>query len=441
MHNFFMQCDEMYLLKNGFVVDPENNLYGKMDILIGENKKIIEVAPKIFKGQNVSKEYNLEGKTVFPGFIDMHVHLREPGREDKETIETGLKAALAGGFTGVGAMPNTNPVCDNRVIVEFVKNTAEKLNLAKVYVIGAASKGEKGEELSCIGEMHEAGIIAISDDGKPVTNSLLMRRVFEYIRRFDLTFICHAEDEFLSKDGVINEGEYSIKLGMKGIPDEAESIMVGRDILLCEMTKSKLHIAHVSTEGSMILIEGAKKRGVDVTVEITPHHFTLTDEEVEKQAYSTNTKVNPPLRNAKNRDKMLEYIKRGLIDMIVTDHAPHTKVDKTVEYDYAPFGMTGLETAVGLVVTNLVKKDIIDMKKMAEMMSINPRKRFKIEGGIKKGNIADLSIIDMDKEWVVEKEEFYSKGKNTPFQGIKLTGKPYMTIVDGMVKMYNGNIL
>jgi dihydroorotase len=268
-----------------------------------------------------------------------------------------------------------------------------------------------------------------------------MRRIFEYIRKFDLTFISHSEDEFLSRDGVMNEGEYSIKLGMKGIPDETESIMVGRDILLCEMTKSKLHIAHVSTEGSMILIEGAKSRGVDVTVEVTPHHFILTDEEVEKQSYSTNTKVNPPLRSAKNRDKMLEYIKRGVIDMIVTDHAPHTKVDKSVEYDRAPFGMTGLETSVGLVVTYLIKKGVIDLNRMAEMMSINPRKRFKIDGGLKIGKLANISIVDMDKEWIVEKENFYSKGKNTPFQGMKLVGKPYMTIVNGFVRMQDGNII
>lgn len=431
---------KMYLLKNGFVVDPENNLYGKMDILVGDDQKIIEISPNIVK-EGIKNIYDLDNKVVFPGFIDMHVHLREPGREDKETIETGLKAALAGGFVGVGAMPNTNPVCDNRVIVDFVTSTANKLQLANLHVIGAASKAEKGEELACIGEMYEGGICAVSDDGLPITNSLLMRRIFEYIRKFDLTFISHSEDEFLSRDGVMNEGEYSIKLGMKGIPDETESIMVGRDILLCEMTKSKLHIAHVSTEGSMILIEGAKSRGVDVTVEVTPHHFILTDEEVEKQSYSTNTKVNPPLRSAKNRDKMLEYIKRGVIDMIVTDHAPHTKVDKSVEYDRAPFGMTGLETSVGLVVTYLIKKGVIDLNRMAEMMSINPRKRFKIDGGLKIGKLANISIVDMDKEWIVEKENFYSKGKNTPFQGMKLVGKPYMTIVNGFVRMQDGNII
>ncbi len=432
----------MYLLKNGFLVDPENNQYGKKDILIGENKKIIEISPRIFKVNNIEKVYDLNGKTVFPGFVDMHVHLREPGREDKETIESGLKSALAGGFTGVGAMPNTNPVCDNRVIVDFLKHKEKELNLAKLYPIGSASKSEQGKELSSIGEMYEAGIIGVSDDGQPVTNSLLMRRVFEYIRRFDLPFICHAEDEFLSHEGVMNEGEYSLKLGLKGIPNEAESIMVGRDILLCEMTKSKLHIAHVSTEGSMILIEGAKKRKVDVSVEITPHHFILTDEEVEKQAYNTDTKVNPPLRSKHDKEKMLEYIKKGVIDMIVTDHAPHTKVDKTVEYDYAPFGISGLETSVALVNTYLVEKNIIDLRRMAELMSINPRKRFKLgDGGIKKGNVAALSIIDLNKEWTVEKEDFYSKGKNTPFQGMKLKGKPYMTIVDGMVKMLNGKIL
>lgn len=428
----------MYLLKNGFIVDPENGLYGKNDILIAEDGSIENIAPSI---ESNAKIYDLEGKTVFPGFIDMHVHLREPGREDKETIETGLKAAAAGGFTGVAPMPNTHPICDNNVVVDYIKMKANSAGYAKLYPLGAVSKGEKGEELAEIGEMFKSGIVAVSDDGRPVTNSLLTRRAFEYIKQFDIPLISHSEDVTLSKGGVMNEGEYSMRLGLKGIPNAAEDIMIGRDILLCEVTGSRLHIAHASTEGGIRMIKDAKARGVKVTVEVTPHHFTLTDEEVSLQEYNTDTKVNPPLRSARDRDMVLEYIKEGVVDMIVTDHAPHTAVDKTVEYDYAPFGLTGLETSVGLVVTELLKKDIIDLNKMAELMSINPRKIFKIEGGIKKGIRADLSIIDLDKKWTVDRKKLYSKGKNTPFDGRELRGKAYMTVVNGNVTMLDGKII
>ncbi len=428
----------MYLLKNGFLVDPENGILEKMDILI-ERGIISEIKKEIINSENI-KEYDLAGKTIFPGFIDMHVHLREPGREDKETIETGLKAALAGGFTGVGTMPNTNPICDNKVIVDYLTGHAKMLNLAKLYPLGAASKKEAGKELAEIGRMHEAGIVAVSDDGQPVVDSMLMRRIFEYIKKFDIPFIAHSEDKYLSGAGVMNEGKYSLRLGLKGIPNIAESIMVGRDILLCELTNSRLHIAHASTEESLKLIKEGKDRGIKVTVEITPHHFTLIDEEVEIQDYDTDTKVNPPLRSEKDRQIILEHIKKGYVDIIATDHAPHTKVDKTVEFNSAPFGFSGLETAVSLVVTELLKKDVIDLNRMAELMSVNPRKIYKIDGGIKKGKLADLSIIDLEKEWIVDVNKFYSKGKNTPFKNKKLQGKPYMTIVNGEIKMIEGEI-
>lgn len=428
----------MYLLKNGFIVDPENGLYGKNDILIGEDGVIVKISENI---NSEAEIYDLEGKTVFPGFIDMHVHLREPGREDKETIETGLKAAAAGGFTGLAPMPNTNPVCDNKVVVDYINLKAKEAGYAKLYPVGAISKGEKGEELAEIGEMYKSGIVGVSDDGRPVSDSLLTRRAFEYIKKFDIPLMSHSEDVNLSKGGVMNEGEYSMRLGLKGIPNVAEDIMIGRDILLCELTGSKLHIAHASTEGGIRMVKEAKQRGVKVTVEVTPHHFTLTDEEVLLQAYNTDTKVNPPLRSARDRDMVLEYIKEGVVDMIVTDHAPHTDVDKTVEYDYAPFGMTGLETSVALVVTELLNKDVINLNKMAELMSINPRKVFKISGGIKEGIKADLSIIDLAKKWTIDKTKFYSKGKNTPFNGREVIGKAYMTVVDGRVKMKDGIVL
>lgn len=430
----------MYLLKNGFVVDPENKISGKRFIVIGESGVISSISENEPSGE-FSKVYDLEGKTVFPGFIDMHVHLREPGREDKETVATGCAAAAAGGFTGVASMPNTNPICDNKIIVEYILKKAEEAGLSKVYPVGAVTKGEKGEELASIGEMYNSGIVAVTDDGKPVSNSLIARRAFEYIKDFDIPLMCHAEDEDLAKGGVMNEGEYSLKLGLKGIPNAAEAVMVSRDILLAEMTGAKLHISHASARETLRLVKDAKAAGIPVTIEVTPHHFSLTDEEVEKQNYSTDTKVNPPLRSRKDVDAIIEYIREGVVDIITTDHAPHSLVDKTVEYDYAPFGMVGLETAVGLVVTKLVKTGVITAERMAELMSINPRKIFKIEGGLKEGVKADISVVDMDAKWVVDKEKFYSKSKNTPFNGMELTGKPYMTIVDGKVVMEKGEIV
>ena len=422
------------------MVDPENGLNGKMDIIIGDSGEIISISKEEAVG-NFENVYDLQGKTIFPGFIDMHVHLREPGREDKETIATGLAAAAAGGFTGVASMPNTTPICDNKIIVDYIMQKARESGLSKVYPVGAVTKGEKGEELASIGEMYASGIVAVTDDGKPVSNSLIARRAFEYIKDFDIPLMCHAEDEDLAKGGVMNEGEYSLKLGLKGIPNAAEAVMVSRDILLAEMTGAKLHISHASARETIRLVKDAKAAGINVTIEVTPHHFSLTDEEVEKQNYSTDTKVNPPLRSKKDLEAVLEYIKEGVVDIITTDHAPHSLVDKSVEYDYAPFGMVGLETAVGLVVTKLVKTGIITVERMAEMMSINPRKIFKISGGIKCGVKSDISVIDMEQKWTVDKEKFYSKSKNTPFNGLELIGKPFMTIVDGKIVMKKGEII
>jgi dihydroorotase len=426
------------ILKNGFVVDPENNHYGIKEILIKEGK-IVKIAEKI--GESADLSYDLTGKTVFPGFIDMHVHLREPGFEGKETLETGLAACAAGGFTGVAPMPNTNPVTDSKVIIEYIKAKAEKIGLTRIYPVGAITKGEKGEELANVGEMVECGAVGITDDGKPVSSAMLAKRAFEYIKKFDIPLMAHSEDHELAGDGVMNFGEVSLRLGLKGIPNAAEDVMVARDIVLCEQTGSRLHVQHCSTKDSLRMIKEAKSRGVKVTVEVTPHHFTVCDEEVEKQNYSTSTKMNPPLRSAADLEAVLGFIKDGTVDMIATDHAPHSQMDKEVEFDNAPFGITGIETAIGLTVTNLLSKGIIDLNRMAELMSINARKVFKIEGGIKEGIGADITVVDLDAEWVVDKEKFYSKGKNTPFNGWKLKGKPYMTIVDGKVIMAEGKVV
>lgn len=427
-----------FILKNGFVVDPENGLYGEMDIAISDGK-ISAI------GENLSFEgfenYDLAGKTVFPGFIDMHVHLREPGREDKETIASGLAAAAAGGFTGVAPMPNTTPITDNKVVVEYIKMKAREAGLAKLYPVGAITKGEMGQELAAIGSMVNCGIVGVSDDGKPVMNSLIAKRAFEYIKMFDIPLMCHAEDENLAHGGAMNYGDVSVRLGIPGIPNEAEDIIVARDIILAEATGSRLHVAHASTAGVMRLVADAKARGVKVTVEVAPHHFSLTDEEVEIQNYNTYTKVNPPLRKQKDVDAILEHIKNGTVDMIATDHAPHTETDKQVEYTSAPFGMSGIETAVGSTVTYLLNKGIIDLNRMAELMSINPRRVFKIDGGLAVGKMADISIVDLNAKWVVDSAKFYSKGKNTPINGRELCGKPYMTIVDGRVIMKEGVII
>jgi dihydroorotase len=418
------------LIKNGRVVDPASNLDRVMDILINGNR-IVKMGEDIKAGD--CQVIDAAGMLVFPGLIDMHVHLREPGQEHKETIESGSKSAAAGGFTTIACMPNTDPVIDSPAMVEYVKLKAEKAGYVKIKPIAAITKGLKGEELSPIGELVRYGAVGFSDDGKPVVNSGVMRRAMEYSSMWDVPVISHCEDLELSKEGLMNEGEMSTVLGMKGIPSVAEEVMVARDIALARYTGCRVHIAHVSTKGSVELVRRAKADGVRVTAEATPHHFSITDRDVD--GYDSSTKVNPPLRTEEDVEAVRKGLADGTIDAIATDHAPHHRDDKEVEYALAAFGISGLETAVSLAVTNLLKPGILTPLQMAERMSAAPARILKIEGGyLKEGGPADITIIDPEAEVVVDVNQFVSKGKNSPFHGMRLRGRAVYTIVDGAVK-------
>ncbi|HHU68822.1 MAG TPA: dihydroorotase [Thermoanaerobacterales bacterium] len=422
------------IIKGGRVIDPSQGIDKISDIFIEKGKiKAVE--------ENISIEnaeiIDASGKIVTPGLIDIHVHLREPGFEAKEDIESGSMSAAAGGFTSVACMPNTNPPADNKSVVEFITEKAKRVGLVNVYPIGAISKGLKGEELSEIGDMKHSGIVGISDDGEPVMNSNLMRRALEYSSMFELPVISHCEDLNMSGEGVINEGLTSTILGMTGIPATAEEIMAARDIRIAEFTGGKLHIAHVSTKGCVELIRQAKAKGINVTAEATPHHFTLTDESV--KTFDTNTKVNPPLRTAEDVEAVRQGLKDGTIDAIVTDHAPHTIEDKEVEYDYASFGISGLETSLPLVITYLVNTGILTLSQAIEKMTINPANIINVpKGTLKPGSDADITIIDIEKSITVDTKKFKSKGKNSPFNGWELKGSVAMTIKSGNI-VYKNN--
>jgi dihydroorotase len=430
------------LIKNGHILDPFQYIDGIGDILI-ENGKIREIRMKIKEQRAKGKERKLqtpnsglrtihaEGMLVLPGLVDMHVHLREPGFEYKETIKTGTMAAVKGGFTTVCCMPNTNPVNDNASVTEFIKRKASQEGYCSVLPIGAITKGEKGEELAEIGTMRNEGCIAFSDDGQPVMDSLIMRRALEYSKAFDVPVISHCEDLTLSEGGVMNEGLISVTLGLKGIPAEAEQIMIFRDILLSELTGGRLHIAHVSTEGSVNLIRDAKKRGVNVTAETCPHYFSITEEAV--KGYNTNAKVNPPLRTVRDIEAIKEGLKDGTIDVIATDHAPHHRDEKLREFDKAPFGISGLETAVSLSL-RLVQEGILTMNQLVEKMTLNPARILQLsKGNLKVGSDADVVVVDDNREFKVVSERFVSKGKNTPFEGWVLKGMPVLTICKGKI--------
>ncbi len=423
------------LIKGGRVIDPVNDVDEVKDIFVRDGK-ISGVSKKIERS-NV-KIVNAGGKLVLPGLIDMHVHLREPGREDEETIETGTRAAARGGFTSVACMPNTEPPVDNAGVVKFIMSKAELEGCVHVYPIGSITRGLKGEELSDIGELVESGVVGISDDGEPVTNSDLMRHALEYAGMFGLLVISHCEDKFLSSGGVMNEGCVSTVLGLQGIPAAAEEIMVARDIILAGMTGSRLHVAHVSTCGSVDLVRKAKEKGINITAETAPHYFILTDEEV--RSFDTSTRVNPPLRTARDLEAVIEGLKDGTIDAIATDHAPHTVVEKEQEFAIAPPGIAGLETAFSLVVTGLVDKGILTFKEAVCKMAVNPARIL----GLKKGTLtegadADITIVDPDKEYVVNDEDFVSKSKNTPFIGRKVKGFVETVIVNGKPILENGS--
>ena len=416
------------IIRNGNVV--LKNSVEQKDILV-ENGRIVRIAANIPADGSV--EIDATGKYVFPGLIDMHVHLREPGFERKEDIESGAKAAVKGGFTQICCMPNTNPVVDNKVVVTYIKAREREVGLCKIHPIGAITKGLKGEEMAAIAGMKKAGAVAISDDGVSVKNARLMRLAMEYAKGFQIKCLCHCEDKDLVDGGVVHEGLSGTIAGLKGIPRAAEDVMIARDIALAETLDTAVHICHVSTYSGVRIIRDAKKAGIRVTAETCPHYYSFTDEVI--RTYDTNTKVNPPIREEVDKQAILEGLKDGTLDCIVTDHAPHHADDKNVEYNLAAFGISGIETSFGFAITNLYHAGVLTLNEIADKMSYNPAQILGLDGGeIKEGGVADLMIADLEEEWVIDPQQFVSKGKNNPFSGYPLRGVVKYTIVDGEVK-------
>ena len=412
------------VVKNGRLVDPARKVDAVADMVI-RSGKIQSIGSATVPEIPV---FDATGLIVAPGFFDIHVHLREPGTEEAETIATGGSAAVAGGFTAVAAMPNTKPPNDDPSITHYIISEARRSSPARVFPIGAITKEQKGETLAEIGEMFEAGIVGISDDGKPVMDARLFRRALEYAGMFDMPVIQHCEDLHLAKDGVMHEGVYSTRLGLKGIPAAAEETMVSRDLILAEMTGSKYHVAHLSTRRSLERVREAKSRGLRVTAEVTPHHFTLTDSAVAD--YDTNAKMNPPLRSSDDLAAIVEGISDGTIDAIASDHAPHHVNLKMLEFDRAAFGITGLETAVGLALTKLP----LPITRLIELFSINPQKIMKVvPWGLFEGSTADLTILDLNRTWTFDVNQSRSRSRNSPFHGWPMKGKAVGTIVGGKV--------
>lgn len=428
----------LVLIKGGRVIDP-GNLDGIVDILIKDGK-ISEIKEQKAEGRGQGsgtggqssklKVIDASGKIVTPGLIDMHVHLREPGHEYKETIKSGCMAAAHGGFTAICPMPNTNPVNDNGQITEYILKKAGVADTVRVYPVAAISKGLNGKSLCEYGELKEAGAIAISDDGNPVSNSQLMRRAMEYAKGLALPVISHCENLDLAANGVVNEGAVATRMGLAGIPNAAESTMVMRDIALCELTGSCVHIAHVSTKESVQAIRSAKKRGVKVTAETAPHYFTLTEDAV--KGYNTNAKMNPPLRSSQDREAILEGLADGTIDVIATDHAPHSYIEKEVEFDRAANGIIGLETSVSLSL-KLVQNGVISLTNLVEKLSTNPARILGLDIGITAGRLADISIIDPYRSHKIDSSKFQSLSRNTPFNGWEMKGKAILTMVGGKI--------
>ncbi|HZS43554.1 MAG TPA: dihydroorotase [Blastocatellia bacterium] len=415
------------LIRNGLVIDPAQDLEKEADVLIRDGR-VVEIGSGLAAPK--AQGFDAKGMIVAPGFIDLHVHLREPGREDKETIETGATAAAAGGFTSVCAMPNTSPVNDNSSVTKFIVERAREVGLVNVFPIGAITIGSQGATLAEYGEMKRAGIVAISDDGKPVNNPNVMRHAMEYAQNFGLPVIDHCEESALAAGGSMHEGYYSTMLGLKGINRAAEDLHVVRDILLAEQIGAHVHIAHLSTAGAIQLVRDAKRRGVNVTCEVTPHHLTLSDAAV--VGYDTNTKMNPPLRSQDDVDALVEGVIDGTVDAIATDHAPHHRDEKMLEYDKAPFGIVGLETALSLVFDRLVYNGTITLRRMVELMSINPSRAFNLNRGtLAPGAIADVTIFDPAGKVVVDPTKFKSKSRNTPFGGWQLYGVPVAVVIGG----------
>ncbi len=423
------------LLKGGRVIDPANGTDAAADILIKGGK--IAQAGKDIKAAG-AKQVDCKGKVVLPGLIDVHTHFRQPGREDEETFVTGSRAALKGGFTSVLCMANTSPVIDNKGVVEYVYAEAAKAGLINIYTAAAVTKNLEGKELTEIGQIAAAGAKALSDDGKPVMNAEILRRAMEYAKMFGLPVISHCEDANLSRNGVMNEGALSTRLGLKGIPRASETVMVIRDIEIAQLTGAKLHIAHVSAKESVEALRQAKKRKIKVTCETCPHYFTLTEEAV--LGYNTGAKVNPPLRTKEDVEAVKKGLSDGTIDIISTDHAPHSAEEKDVEFDFASTGMIGLEFAASLVNSELVNGGVLGWKEVAQKMSMNPAALLglKGKGSLSEGSDADITVFDPGAEWTVETGSIESKSKNTPLMGRKLNGLAVITIVGGKIRYENG---
>ncbi len=424
----------MLLIRGGRVIDPLNGVDDYLSIFVNDGK-IIDLVRNDEQPRHQTlagaRIIDAEGCLVVPGLIDMHVHLREPGHEYKETIESGCRAAAAGGLTSVACMPNTNPVNDNQAVTDYILERAAKSGCVNVYPVGAITAGLKGECLAPMGELRGAGAVAVSDDGKTVKNSELMRRAMEYAKNFNLPVICHCEDVDLVGSGVINEGTTSMRIGLKGIPNAAEDIIVAREVSLAELTGCRIHIAHVSTKGAVEIIREAKSRGVKVTAETAPHYFTLSDECL--KTFDTNFKVNPPLRGEKDVQAIRQALTQGVIDVIATDHAPHSSLEKDVEFDYASSGIVGLETALPLVL-RLVKEGVLTLKDLVEKCSVNPARILGIpKGTLGRGCDADITVIDPASAGRVDGNRFQSKSRNSPFHGWELEGRAIYTIVKGKV--------
>ncbi len=424
------------LIKGGHVIDPKNKIDGLMDVFI-EDQRIKKVAKSV--SEKADKQIDARGKIVCPGLIDVHVHLRQPGYEYKETIETGLRAALKGGFTGVCPMPNTNPIADRRSDMEFLIGEAKRLALGRIWPVGAVTLKEEGKELTEFGELKKGGAVALSDDGHSISDSNILRRACEYSRKFDLVIMVHCQDEGLFCGGCMNEGFMSTRLGLPGIPAESESVEVARDIQLADLTGARLHFCHISSKKSLDLIRQAKAQGSRVTAETCPHYFHLTDESV--LHYNTNAKMNPPLRTQEDVDAIKRSLKDGTIDIISTDHAPHAESEKDAEFDKAPFGIIGLETSLSLSL-RLVEEKVLSLAELVTKMSVKPAEILRIDRGhLSQDSVADVTIFDPGLEWIVEKEKLESKSKNSPFLGWRMKGRATDVLVEGRSVLEDGVIL
>ncbi len=425
------------VIKNGRVINPATKFDEIADVLI-EDGKIKEIGTDLEAGD--ASVYDAAGKIVTPGFIDLHVHFREPGQEAKETFESGSKAAAAGGFTTVCTMPNTNPVVDSAAIVRSLEKRAEDAACVHVKIIGAVTKNQEGKELAELGDMIQEGAVAFSDDGHFDATAKVLLNAYDYLHTFDKVIINHDEEPSLVEEGVMNEGHRSAMLGLKGRPTVAEDIAVARDVMLAEYADARVHVAHISSARAVDIVRQAKKRGVRVTAEATPQHMTMTDECV--NLFDTSTKINPPLRSQTDCEAILAGLKDGTIDAIVTDHSPHAQEDKDREYVYAPSGFPGIERSLGIMLTDLYHKDKLDLPLLISKMSWEPAKVLGLEGGtLTAGAAADVTVIDPELEWTVDAAKFYTKGSHSPFIGRKLKGRAILTVVDGEIVMKDGNVL